>query len=102
VPNQVVTVGQSNNSTNNAASFTSNGQPLLWSGGCSSKSSGAATGGGSGASFTVPAPGDYVIATKYRTKSIAKTTAPAPADVTYTFTTSLGANTSASVLLHRQ
>src|SRR5262249_54096493 len=59
VPNQVVTVSQSNNSSNNAALFgILNGQAWLWSGDCSSKIVGTVTGAnGSGASYTVPVPG---------------------------------------------
>jgi hypothetical protein len=102
VPNQVVTVTQTNNSTNNAALFDLNGRARLWSGDCSSKSNGTATGGGSGASFTVPVPGAYIIGMKYRTKPLAKTAPPVPADITYSFSTSLGGNTGATVLLHKQ
>jgi len=102
-PNQVVTVTESNNSTNNAALFQIlNGQAWLWSGNCASKIVGTTTNGGSGASFTVPVPGNYIIGIKYDTKSIAGTTAPVPADITYTFTSSLGPTTSAQVLLHKQ
>jgi len=103
VPNQVVTVTQSNNSTNNAALFgILNGQAWLWSGDCSSKIVGTVTGpNDSGATFTVPTPGNYIIGIKYQTKSIAGTTAPVPADITYTFTSSLGATTTAKVLLHK-
>ena len=70
---------------------TTPGTPLL-----------TASADGSGASFTVPLPGDYVIALKYRTKPLAKMTPPVPASITYTFTTSLGGNTSASVPLKPQ
>src|SRR5262249_30226955 len=101
-PIQVVSFSPSHDSTTRAAMYEMNAQTLLWSNGCPSKTNGTETGGGSGASFTVPVPGDYVIAMKFRTKSLAKTTASAPADVTYSFTTSLGGNTSASVLLRRQ
>jgi hypothetical protein len=102
VPNQVVTVSQSNTSTNNAANFQIlQGQAWLWSGDCSSKIVGETTNGDTGATFVVPTPGNYIIGIKYTTKSIAGTTAPVPADITYNFTTSLGGQTGASVLLHR-
>jgi len=104
VPNQVVTVSQTNTSTNNAALFgILNGQAWLWSGDCSSKIVGSVTGpNGSGASFTVPSPGNYIIGIKYSTKTIAGTTAPVPANITYNFNTSLGGSTGASVLLAKQ
>ena len=54
------------------------------------------------ASFTVAVPGTYHIGIKYQTKSIAGTTAPVPANITYNFSTSLGGNTGASVLLKKQ
>jgi hypothetical protein len=44
-------------------------------------------------------PGTYVIGLKYDVKSISGTAAPNPHIITYTFTTSLGASTSGSVLL---
>src|SRR5262249_16059918 len=100
IPNQVVTVSQSNNSTTNAALFGMlQGQGWVWSGDCSSKLVGQTTGANdSGASFTVPTPGHYIIGIKYQTKTIAGTTAPVPADITYTFTTSLGGTTTGTVL----
>src|SRR5262249_5063380 len=80
-PNQVVTVTQSNDSTNSAANFQIlNGQAWLWSGDCSSKIVGSTTNGATGASFTVPVPGNYIIGTKSNTKSIARTPAPIPND----------------------
>jgi hypothetical protein len=102
VPNQVVTVSQSNTSTNNAALFgILNGQAILYSATCAKVMSGTVINGGSGASFTVSVPGTYIIGIKYQTKTIAGTPAPAPADITYNFTTSLGGNTAASVLLKK-
>jgi hypothetical protein len=100
-PNQVVNVTQSNNSTNNAALFgILNGQAWLYPADCSSHTTGTTTGvGDTGASFTVATPGTYVIGIKYQTKSIAGTPVPVPASITYTFTTSLGGSTSASVAL---
>jgi hypothetical protein len=101
--NQMVTVGQSNDSTNGAALFgILQGQAWLWSGNCSSKVVGITTDNASGASFVAPVPGDYIIGVKYDTKSIAGTAAPVPPDVNYTFTSSLGASTTATVLLHKQ
>jgi hypothetical protein len=102
IPNQVVTVSQSNTSTNNAALFTVHqGWDRLYQGDCSSYTSGTLIAGGSGASFIVPTPGTYIIGIKYSTKSIAGTNAPVPDDITYNFTTSLGGNTGASVLLKK-
>jgi hypothetical protein len=102
--NQTVTVSQSNTSTNNAALFgVHQGWDRLYKGDCSSWTAGTVIGSnGSGASFTVPTPGNYVIGVKYSTKTIAGTTAPVPANITYTFTTSLGALTAASVPLVKQ
>jgi hypothetical protein len=100
--NQVVTVSQSNDSTNGASLFPLTGQPLLWSADCSSSSTGLKTAGASGASFTVPVPGNYVVAAKYQTKPVARSATPVPADVTYSFTTSLGGSTGASVLFNQQ
>jgi hypothetical protein len=103
VPNQVVTVSQSNNSTNNAALFlVHQGWDRLYTGDCSSYTSGTETAGGSGATFTVPTPGSYIIGVKYQTKTIAGTPVPVPPTITYTFTTSLGATTSAKVVLKPQ
>ena len=101
--NQVVTVSQSNTSTNNAALFgVHQGWDRLYTGDCSSWSAGTVIANGSGASFTVPTPGNYVIGVKYSTKTIAGTTAPVPANITYNFTTTLGALTAASVPLVKQ
>jgi hypothetical protein len=101
-PNQVVTVSQSNDSTNDAELFPLTGQPLLWSADCSSSSAGLKTAAASGASFTVPVPGNYVLALKYQTKPVARSATPVPADITYSFATSLGGNTGALVLFNQQ
>ena len=103
VPNQVVTVSQTNTSTNNAAKFlVHQGQARLYTGNCSSWKEGTLLAGGAGASFTVATPGNYVLSLKYDTKSIAGTTAPVPANIRYDFTTSLGGTTGGSVLLVKQ
>ncbi len=103
VPNQVVTVTQTNNSTNNAALFTIHqGYVRVYTGNCSSYITGTEIAGGSGASFTIATPGNYIIGIKYQTKSIAGTTAPVPANITYTFATSLGGNTAGTVILKKQ
>ena len=47
----------------------------------------------------MPTPGTYFIGIKYDPKTLAGTKVPVPATVTYTFTTSLGGSTGASVLL---
>ena len=103
VPNQVVTVSQTNTSTNNAALFQIHQDWVrLYTGNCSSWTTGTQTNGGTGASFTVPTPGNYVIGIKWDPKSIVGTNGPVPADITYNFTTSLGASTDASVLLKKK
>ena len=103
VPNQVVTVSQTNTSTNNTALFlVHQGWDRLYKGDCSSYKSGTEIAGGSGASFTVLTPGDYIIGIKYQTKSIAGTPAPVPANIVYNFTTNLGGSTAASVKLTKQ
>ena len=102
VPNQVVTVTQSNTSTNNAARFTVlQGWARAYTGDCASYRSGTLIVGLTGASFIVPQPGSYLIGLKYTTKSISGTVAPVPTDITYDFTTSLGGGTGASVLLKK-
>jgi hypothetical protein len=102
--NQVVTVSQSNTSTNNAALFgILQGQAWLYPADCSSHVVGTTTGvGDTGASFTIKTPGTYIIGIKFQTKTIAGTTAPVPANITYNFTTSLGGTTGASVQLIKQ
>ena len=104
VANQVVTVGQSNTSTNNTPLFgILNGQAWLYPADCSSHVVGTTTGANdSGASFTVPTPGTYIIGIKYQTKTIAGAPAPVPMNITYNFTTSLGGSTGGSVLLKKQ
>jgi hypothetical protein len=103
-PGQVVTVTQSNTSTNSTPLFgILNGQAWLYPADCSSHTSGTVTGpNGSGASYTIPTAGTYIIGIKYQTKTIAGAPAPVPADITYNFTTSLGGSTGASVLLKKQ
>jgi hypothetical protein len=102
VPNQVVTITQSNNSTNNSALFgILNGQAWLWTGDCVSKIVGTTSNNDANASFTVATPGTYVISLKYQTKSLSGTIAPVPADLTFTWVTSLGGNTGATVLLKK-
>jgi len=97
-PNQVVTVTQTNNSTNNSALIKIHQDwQRIYTANCSSFATGTQINGGSGASFTVPTPGDYIIGIKYDPKSLAGTKVPVPPSITFTFTTSLGGNTGASV-----
>jgi hypothetical protein len=101
--NQVVTVTQSNNSTNNAALFqVSQSWDRLYTGDCVSWTTGTLINNSSGASFTVKTPGDYIIGIKYDVKSIAGTTGPVPPNIKYTFSTSLGGTTGATVNLNKQ
>jgi hypothetical protein len=103
VPNQVVTTSQTNTSTNNSALFKIHQDwQRLYTGNCSSWTTGTQIAGGTGASFTVPTPGTYVIGIKYDVKSLSGTTPPVPADITFNFATSLGGNTGASVLLKKK
>ena len=103
VPNQVVTVTQSNTSTNNAALFQVHQDWFrLYAGDCSSWTNGTPNAALTGGSFTVPTPGDYIIGIKYNPKSIVGTPVPVPSTITYTFTTSLGATTDAKVVLRPQ
>ena len=98
-----MTVSQSNTSTNNAALFEIHqGWDRVYTGNCSSYITGTETGGGTGATFTIKTPGNYILGIKYQTKTIAGTTAPVPANITYNFTTSLGGNTGGAVLLKKQ
>lgn len=102
VPNQVVTVTQSNTSVNNAALFgVLQGWDRVYTSTCGSWKAGTLIANGSGASFTIGAPGTYFVGIKYATKSIAGTVAPVPANLTYRFTTSLGGVTGGSVLLKK-
>jgi hypothetical protein len=88
-PNQVVSVQQSVNGS--AALFLVHQDwARLYAGNCSSWKAMTQTGGGSGATITVPTPGDYVVGLKYDPKSLAGTPVPVPPIVTYTFTTSAG------------
>jgi hypothetical protein len=99
-PNQVVTVTQANNSTNNAALFgIHQGWARIYTGNCASWTAGTEINNGSGARFTVPTPGTYFIGIKYDPKTLVGTRVPVPATITYTFTTSLGGNSGASVKL---
>ena len=101
VANQVVTVSESQNDA--AALFqVHQGQAYLYTANCSSSTKGTLISGDTGASFTVATAGTYIIGIKYSTKSIVGTSAPTSDPVTYTFTTSLGASTSAKVLLKKQ
>jgi hypothetical protein len=102
--NQVVTVTQTNNSSNGSALFgVHQGQAWLWTADCNSKIVGTVTGAyDNNASYTIPTPGTYIISVKYQTKSLSGTIAPVPADITFTWVTSLGGSTGASVLLKKQ
>jgi len=103
VPNQVVTVSQTNTSTNNSALFAVHqGQARLYPANCSSFTTGTLISGDSGASFTIPVPGNYILGLKYDTKSLSGTKAPVPADITFNFATSLGGATGGSLLLKKQ
>jgi hypothetical protein len=103
VPNQVVTVSQTNTSTNNSPLFKIHqGWIRLYAGDCSSWTTGTPNAGNTGGSFTVPTPGTWVIGIKYDVKSLAGTTPPVPADISFDFTTSLGGTTGASVLLKKK
>src|SRR5262249_3258968 len=101
VPNQVVTVSQTNNSTNNAALFLARSASFFTSS-CGTGGNGTFTANSTGASFTLPTPGTWILQIKYDSKTIAGTTAPAPANITYSFTTTLGGQTGASVQLVKQ
>lgn len=101
VVNQVVTVTETQNDL--AALFQiQKDQDRLYTANCSSFTTGTLNAGATGASYTIATPGTYIISVKYSTKSIAGTSAPSIDPVTYTFTTSLGATTSATVLLKKQ
>jgi hypothetical protein len=102
--NQVVTVTETNTSSNNTPNFgILNGQAWLYPADCSSHRSGAVSGpNGENASYTIPTPGTYIIGIKYQTKTIAGAPAPAPANITFDFATSLGGSTGASVKLVKQ
>jgi hypothetical protein len=100
VPNQVVTVSQSNTSLNNTALFKIHaGYQRIYTGDCASWTTGTPNASNTGTSFTVATPGTYVIGIRYDVKSIAGTPVPVPADIIYNFTTSLGGTTNGSVPL---
>ena len=48
-------------------------------------------------SLAIATPGNYIIGIKYDPKSIVGNPVPTPANIVYTFTTSLGASTTAQV-----
>ena len=99
-PNQVVTVSQSNTSTNNFPSIKIHQDwQRVYTGNCASFKTGTQIAGGAGASFTIATPGSYIIGVKYDPKSLAGANVPVPSVITFTFTTSLGASTSATVQL---
>jgi hypothetical protein len=102
--NQVVTVTETNTSTNNTPNFgILNGQAWLYPANCSSHTVGTTSGpNDENASFTVPVPGTYIIGIKYQTKTIAGAPAPSPANITFNFATSLGGTTGGSVKLVKQ
>jgi hypothetical protein len=96
-PNQVVTVSQSNTSTNNFPAILHHQDWIrLYTGDCASFTTGAPLPNG-GATFTVPTPGSYIIGIKYDPKSVVGANVPVPPVITFTFTTSLGASTTATV-----
>jgi hypothetical protein len=100
VPNQVVTVTQTNTSANNSPLFKIHqGWIRLYQGNCSSWVDGTPNAANTGGSFTVPTPGTWIIGIKYDVKSLAGTTPPVPANIEFDFTTTLGGNTGAAVQL---
>jgi hypothetical protein len=103
-PNQVVTVTETNTSTNSTPNFgILNGQALLYDLNCNRVTVGTVSGpNGENASFTVAQPGTYIIGIKYQTKTIAGAPAPSPANITFNFATSLGGSTGGSVQLKKQ
>jgi len=98
VPNQTVTVQQSNTSTNNSALFEIHqGWIRLYAGNCSSWTTGTPNAANTGGSFTIPTAGTWIIGIKYNVKSLAGTPVPVPATITFNFVTSLGGATNAKV-----
>ena len=99
VPNQVVTVSQTNTSTNNTPRFTVvQGWARLFEGdNCCVYKNGTVIDSNTGVSFTVKKPGSYIIGVKYDAKVLYGKPVPVPPTITYNFTTSLGG--AASVLL---
>jgi hypothetical protein len=99
----VATVTQSNNSTNNAALFqANNGHAFLCTATGGTASNFSVSNVGSGATYTITAPGTYIISIQYSTKSIAGTKAPQPANITYNFVTNGLASTKGTVNLVKQ
>jgi hypothetical protein len=99
VPNQVVTVTQSKTGTGAALFGIHQDWQRVYTGNCASYQTGTQINGGTGASFTIATPGSYIIGIKYDPKSLVGKPVPVPATVTYSFATSLGGTTGASVLL---
>jgi hypothetical protein len=97
-PNQVVTVSESNDSTNEAALLKLGNVFQIYDGGCKSGMPGTVNADQTGGSFTVTTPGTYYIGVRYDTNTLYKTVAPAPATITYTFTTSLGSSASVKLV----
>ena len=95
--NQVVTVTQTH--TGGGTNFSVHGNEVKsYTAACGNSTDGTETPNG-GATYTFASPGTYVIGIKYDTKSISGTPVPVPHAITYTFTTSQGALTNATVLL---
>jgi hypothetical protein len=99
-PNQVVTVSQSNTSTNNTVPLKVGTTLWLYSSECKVVSSGTANASKTGASFTVATPGTYALQVEFDTNVLENQPVPVPSTIQYTFTTSLGS--SASVTLQPQ
>jgi hypothetical protein len=96
-PNQVVTVSQSNTSTNNTVPLKVGTTVWMYGNGCKVLSFGTANAAKTGASFTVATPGTYVLEVEFDTNVLENQPVPVPSTIQYTFTTSLGG--SASVTL---
>jgi phosphoheptose isomerase len=99
-PNQVVTVSQSNTSTNNTVPLKVGSVVWIYGNGCSVMAFGTPNQAKTGASFTVATPGTYVIEVEFDTNVLENQPVPVPSTIQYTFTTSLGG--SASVTLEPQ
>jgi hypothetical protein len=100
VPAGTTSVTVSQSVAGNAALFQIHqGWIRIYSADCSSYTTGTQNAGGTGGTFSVTPGQSYIIGIKYDPKSIAGTPVPVPATVVYTFTTSLGATTSAKVTL---
>jgi uncharacterized repeat protein (TIGR01451 family) len=101
VANQIVTVTESHTGT--AANFRTTGMGNLFTSTCGNSGiSGDETADNTGFTWTVPAPGTYIIQIKYDTKSISGTPAPVPENIVYTFITNGLPSTSGSVPLIRE